>query len=73
MYKCSYFDRWVWCEAAAQPKLEEGLGIGGFGYPVSLLFPWVKVFRINPEFRILRLTFFSILRLTFHRNSASKC
>ena len=26
---------------------------------------WVKVFRINPEFRILRLT--------FHRKSASKC
>ena len=28
-------------------------------------FTWVKVFRINPEFRILRLT--------FHRKSASKC
>ena len=27
--------------------------------------PWVKVFSINPEFRILRLT--------FHRKSASKC
>ena len=26
---------------------------------------WVKVFRINPDFRILRLT--------FHRKSASKC
>ena len=26
---------------------------------------WVDVFRINPEFRILRLT--------FHRKSASKC
>ena len=26
---------------------------------------WVKVFRINPKFRILRLT--------FHRKSASKC
>ena len=26
---------------------------------------WVKVFKINPEFRILRLT--------FHRKSASKC
>ena len=26
---------------------------------------WVKVFRINPEFRILRLT--------IHRKSASKC
>ena len=34
---------------------------------------WVKVFRIIPEFRILRLTFyFRILRLTFYRNSASK-
>ena len=29
------------------------------------LFPWVKVFRIYPEFRILRLI--------FHRKSASKC
>ena len=28
-------------------------------------YAWVKVFRINPEFRILRLT--------FHRKSASKC
>ena len=28
-------------------------------------FAWVKVFRINPEFRILKLT--------FHRKSASKC
>ena len=28
-------------------------------------FAWVKVFRINPEFRILRLT--------FYRKSASKC
>ena len=27
--------------------------------------PWVKVFRIIPDFRILRLT--------FHRKSASKC
>ena len=26
---------------------------------------WVKVFKINPEFRILRLS--------FHRKSASKC
>lgn len=24
---------WVWSEAAAQPALEEALGIGGFGYP----------------------------------------
>ena len=30
-----------------------------------ITFIWVKVFRINPEFRILRLT--------FHRKSASKC
>ena len=28
-------------------------------------YSWMKVFRINPEFRILRLT--------FHRKSASKC
>ena len=28
-------------------------------------YAWVKVFRINPEFRILRLT--------FHKKSASKC
>ena len=31
----------------------------------ATLLAWVKVFRINPEFRILRLT--------FHRKSASKC
>lgn len=24
---------WIWSEAGAQPKLEEALGIGGFGYP----------------------------------------
>ncbi|KAK6167917.1 hypothetical protein SNE40_021841 [Patella caerulea] len=24
---------WVWAEAGAQPSLEDGLGIGGFGYP----------------------------------------
>ena len=29
------------------------------------MYAWVKVFRIIPEFRILRLT--------FHRKSASKC
>ena len=29
------FFRWVWAEAGAQMKLEESLGIGGFGYPVS--------------------------------------
>ena len=34
------------------------------GRKFSGLFPWVNVFRINPEFRILRLT--------FHRKSASK-
>ena len=32
---------------------------------MDFLCPLVKVFRINPEFRILRLT--------FHRKSASKC
>ena len=31
---CVY--RWMWSEAVAQPKLEQGLEIGGFGYPVSL-------------------------------------
>ena len=31
----------------------------------SSIAPWVKVIRINPEFRVLRLT--------FHRKSASKC
>lgn len=24
---------WIWSEAGAQPKLEDALGIGGFGYP----------------------------------------
>lgn len=24
---------WVWAEAGAQPDLEDGLGVGGFGYP----------------------------------------
>ena len=39
---------------------------GGF-YPfmVSLFYTWVRVFRFIPEFRILRLT--------FHRKSASNC
>ena len=37
------------------------------GRPIILFImsKWVKVFRIIPEFRILRLT--------FHRKSASKC
>ena len=37
------------------------------GSPESLIIDnaWVKVFRVIPEFRILRLT--------FHRKSASKC
>ena len=40
----------------------------GAGTSAKVIFetcPWVKVFRINPEFRILRLT--------FQRKSASKC
>ena len=47
------------------------LQVGGLSFPLTLnyclnwLFSWVKVFRIIPEFRILRLT--------FHRKSASKC
>ena len=36
-----------------------------YQWMVYLLDTWVKVFRIIPEFRILRLT--------FHRKSASKC
>ena len=32
---------------------------------VRLVLAWVKLFRINPEFKILRLT--------FHRKSALKC
>ena len=35
------------------------------GNLLVLIITWVKVFRINPEFRILRLT--------FHRKSASTC
>ena len=31
----------------------------------DMVCPWVEIFRIIPEFRILRLT--------FHRKSASKC
>lgn len=27
---------WVWTEAATQPDVENALGIGGFGYPVSM-------------------------------------
>ncbi len=30
-------DRWVWAEGGAQTEVEEALGIGGFGYPVSLI------------------------------------
>jgi len=29
---------WVWSEAAAQPQLEEALGLGGFGYPTMAVF-----------------------------------
>ena len=35
-------DRWLWSEGAAQLKLEEGLGIGGFGYPVSTKYNYRK-------------------------------
>ena len=27
----------MWAEAGAQPEVEEALGIGGFGYPVSCI------------------------------------
>ena len=45
-----------------------GWGGGGGGGEISnscIVYTWVKVFRIIPEFRILRLT--------FQRKSASKC
>lgn len=29
---------WVWAEAMQQHQLEDSLGIGGFGYPVSFFF-----------------------------------
>ena len=54
-----------------QALLSEDLvkSIGGiFQFNLSggfILYPWVKVFRIIPEFMIFRLT--------FHRKSASKC
>ena len=35
------------------------------GTEIHHILAWVKVFRINPEFRILRQT--------FHRKSAPKC
>ena len=38
------------------------------GLKILVLIAWVKVFRIIPEFRILRLSF----HRTFHRKSASK-
>jgi len=34
---CCY--RWVWAEAGSQLDAEEALGIGGFGYPVSII--WI--------------------------------
>ena len=37
MVSACYVYRWVWSEAAAQLSLEEAVGIGGFGYPVSPL------------------------------------
>ena len=36
-----------------------------FGIMITILSAWVKVFRINTEFRILRLT--------FHKKLALKC
>ena len=27
---------WLWVEAYSQPKLEESVGIGGFGYPAQV-------------------------------------
>ena len=38
------FYRWIWAEAMAQPDLENVLGIGGFGYPVSIyIFKFSKI------------------------------
>ena len=39
--------------------------VGVIYEPMQEISAWVKVFRINPEFLVLRLT--------FHRKSASKC
>ena len=37
----------------------------GADQPVHLHIPWVKVFRINYEFRILRLTFHKASLISF--------
>ena len=47
------------CSATETSKNLENLDVA------SVAISWMKVFRIIPEFRILRLT--------FHRKSASKC
>ena len=39
-----FFLRWVWSEAGSALQLEEAVGVGGFGYPVSgphRVFPYV--------------------------------
>ena len=35
VYVILVFLSWAWAEGATQPEVEEALGIGGFGYPVS--------------------------------------
>lgn len=44
--------RWVWSEAAAQPELEDALGLGGFGYPAMAVFSPKKL-----KYSILRGSF----------------
>lgn len=43
---------WVWSEAAAQPELEDALGLGGFGYPAMAVFSPKKL-----KYSILRGSF----------------
>lgn len=47
---------WLWAEARAQPELEKGLEIGGFGYPA--------VAAING-----RKTKFALMRGSFSKSS----
>ena len=54
---------WMWMKTQTKISLL-GTSISKFNDGFCA-YAWMKVFRINPEFRILRLT--------FHRKSASKC
>ena len=53
----------IWCWVMAGPLKVRILENTVF--QLISAYAWVKVFRNNPEFKILRLT--------FHRKSASKC